>query len=468
MFKTAEEVIKYVKNEKVELVDFRFLDLFNTWQHLNAPASAIGEYMEGIAFDGSSIRGWQAINNSDMKLLPDPTTAKLDPFTKRKTLVLMGDIVDPITGEAYSRDPRNVARKAENYLKSTGIADTAFFAPEAEFFIFDNVRYDYGMGHSMVELLSGELPWTTGDGSAPNLAYKIRPKSGYFPVAPTDSNMDLRDTMVMTLEQIGLQVERSHHEVAPAQHEINYKFNTMVKAGDDLQWFKYVLRNCARQAGKTVTFMPKPIFGDNGSGMHTHQSLWKNGVPLFAGDEYGGLSKDALYYIGGILKHARSIAAFTNPLTNSYKRLVPGFEAPINLAYSARNRSATIRIPTVDSPKAKRIEFRCPDSGANAYLGFTAMMMAGLDGIMNKIEPGDPMDVNIYDLPPEQLDKIEKMPKSLGESLEALEADHAYLLKGGVMTEDLIKVWLEYKYQDEVKQVNSRPHPYEYYLYFDI
>ena len=462
------DVVKLAKDEKCELVDFRFLDLFNTWQHINAPISTLETYLDGVAFDGSSIRGWQAINNSDMKLIPDPSTAKVDPFTKVKTLVLLGGIVDPITGEDYSRDPRNVAKKAEAYLKSTGIADTAYFAPEAEFFIFDDVRYDYGHGHSFVSLNSGESPWTTGDEEeGGNLAYKIRNKSGYFPVMPADSNADIRDEMIMILEQCGLHVERAHHEVAPAQHEVNYRFNTLQNAGDDLQWFKYVLRNVARRHGKSLTFMPKPVFSDNGSGMHTHQSLWKDGKPLFAGNGYGGLSEMALHYIGGILKHARAIAAFTNPLTNSYKRLVPGFEAPINLAYSARNRSATIRIPIVDSPKAKRIEFRCPDPGANGYLAFAVMMMAGLDGIQNKIDPGDPMDVNIYDLPPEELDKIDKMPRNLDEALDSLEADNEFMLKGDVFTKDLIENWITYKREEECAQVSSRPHPYEYALYYD-
>ncbi len=468
MFTSAAEVVKFVKDNEVELVDFRFLDLFNTWQHINAPAHMIEEYMDGVAFDGSSIRGWQAINNSDMRLVPDPTTAKLDPFTKHKTLVLLGGIVDPITGEDYSRDPRNIAKKAENYLKSTGIGDTAYFAPEAEFFIFDDVRYDHDQGQTFVHVSSSESNWTTGADEGPNLGYKIRPKSGYFPVSPADSNADLRDEMILTLEACGIEVERAHHEVSPAQHEINYKFDTLLAAGDALQWYKYILRNVARNSGKTVTFMPKPVYNDNGSGMHTHQSLWKDGQPLFAGEGYGGLSETALHYIGGILKHAPAVGAFTNPLTNSYKRLVPGFEAPINLAYSARNRSATIRIPVVDSPKAKRIEFRCPDSGANGYLAFAVMMMAGLDGIQNKIHPGDPMDVNIYDLPPEELHKIGKMPGSLDEALNALEADHEFLLKGDVFTKDVIETWLEYKRGEETSQVNSRPHPYEYYLYFDI
>ncbi|MGK5094294.1 type I glutamate--ammonia ligase [Deltaproteobacteria bacterium TL4] len=468
MFNSAEDVLKYAKEQEVELVDFRFVDLFNTWHHINAPVHTLEEYLDGIAFDGSSIRGWKVINESDMKLIPDITTARLDPFTKVKTLVLMGAIVDPITGEPYSRNPRNIAKKAENFLKSTGIADTAFFAPEAEFFVFDDVRFEYTQGYSFFSLNSNEAPWTSGDEEGPNLGYRLRPKGGYFPVMPTDANADMRDQMVLVLEQVGLDVERAHHEVAPGQHEINYKYDRIVQAGDDLQWYKYVIRNVAKSFGKSATFMPKPIFNDNGSGMHTHQSLWKNGVPLFAGDCYGGLSQMALYYIGGILKHAPTIAAFTNPLTNSYKRLVPGFEAPINLAYSSRNRSATIRIPIVDSPKAKRIEFRCPDSGSNGYLAFSAMLMAGLDGIQNKIDPGDPMDVNIYDLPPEELHKIGKMPGSLEESINALEADHEFLLKGDVFTKDLVESWIKYKREEEIKQLNSRPHPYEFTMYYDI
>ncbi|MBF0277848.1 MAG: type I glutamate--ammonia ligase [SAR324 cluster bacterium] len=465
---TPEEVLKLAKDQNCELVDFRFCDLFNTWHHITSPVSTLADYLEGVPFDGSSIRGWQTIDSSDMRLVPDPATAKVDPFAKHKTLVLLGGIVDPVTGEDYTRDPRNVAKKAEAYLNSTGIADTAYFAPEAEFFIFDDVRYDYSESGSFVSLVSGESPWTTGhEVEGGNLAYKIRAKSGYFPTLPADSNADIRDEMIITLEKMGLEVERAHHEVSPAQHEINYKFDTLQKASDDLQWYKYILRNIAHQHGKTLTFMPKPVFNDNGSGMHTHQSLWKDGKPLFAGSGYGGLSEMALHYIGGILKHAPAIAAFTNPLTNSYKRLVPGFEAPINLAYSARNRSATIRIPVADAPAAKRIEFRCPDSGANAYLAFSVMMLAGLDGIQNKLSPGEPMDVNIYDLPANELNKIGKMPGSLDEALDALEKDHDFLLKGNVFTQDLIDTWLDYKRTEELSPMNSRPHPFEYNLYFD-
>ncbi len=423
---TPKDVLDFIKKNDIEFVDFKFIDLLGTWQHLQVPIGVVNEAMleEGVMFDGSSIRCWQTIDASDMKMIPDLSTMKVDPFIEANSLTLICDIVDPVTGERYSRDPRNIARKAEAYLVSTGIAEM------------------------------------------PNLGYKIGPKLGYFPVAPFDSNQDIRNEMITMLEQCGLMVERAHHEVAPAQHEINFRFDTLVSCADHLQWYKYVIRNVARQHGKTATFMPKPMFADNGSGMHTHQSLWKDGKPLFAGDEYAGLSETALYYIGGILKHAPSLAALTNPLTNSYKRLVKGFEAPINLAYSNRNRSATIRIPLADSKAAKRIEFRCPDPGANGYMAFAAMLMAGLDGIQNKIHPGDPMDVNIYDLPPEELHKIGKMPGSLRESIENLEANHDFLLKGDVFTKDVIDAWVDYKLNEEVTPIESRPHPYEFNLYY--
>jgi glutamine synthetase len=430
---TAKEVLDFAKKHETQEVDLKFIDFLGTWQHITFPVSMLNEDFleEGVMFDGSSMRCWQTINASDMKVLPDFATAKMDPFYALPTLSLICDIQDPVTGEGYTRDPRNIAKKAEKYLASTGIADTAYFGPESEFFMFDHVAYSQDAAGGFYEVDSSEAPWNTGasEGGS-NMGYKTGHKLGYFPTAPFDQHRDVRAEMVVALEKIGIKVERHHHEVAPAQHEINFVYNTLVNSADELIWFKYIVRNVARQNGLTATFMPKPMFNDNGSGMHTHQSLWKNGVPLFAGDKYAGLSEMALHYIGGILKHAPALAALTNPLTNSYKRLVPGFEAPINLAYSGRNRSATIRIPVNSSPKASRIEYRCPDSGCNPYLGFAAMMMAGLDGVQNKIHPGDPMDVNIYDLPAEELDKIGKMPRNLRESLEALQADHDFLLKG--------------------------------------
>jgi glutamine synthetase len=466
---TPKDILDFIKKNEIEFVDLKFIDLLGTWQHVQVPISSISEDAldEGFMFDGSSIRCWQTIDASDMKMMPDLSTAQQDPFFEASTLTLICDILDPITGERYSRDPRNIARKAEAYLKSTGVADTVFFGPEAEFFMFDDVQYSYSSAGGFFSIDSTECPWNTGADEMPNLGYKIGHKMGYFPTAPFDTNQDIRNEMIRMLEQCGLQVERAHHEVAPAQHEINFRFDTLLNCADKLQWFKYVIRNVGRQHGKAVTFMPKPMYSDNGSGMHTHMSLWKDGKPLFAGDQYAGLSETALYYIGGILKHAPALAAFTNPLTNSYKRLVKGFEAPINLAYSNRNRSATIRIPHVDSDAARRIEFRCPDAGANAYLAFSAMMMAGLDGIQNKIHPGDPMDVNIYDLPPEELHKIGKMPGSLRESIENLAEDQEFLLKGEVFTKDVIESWIEYKTDEEISAIESRPHPQEFALYFN-
>ncbi|WP_062133308.1 type I glutamate--ammonia ligase [Demequina aestuarii] len=475
MFKTAEEAIAYVKDEAVEYIDIRFCDLPGAMQHVNVPASQFETVLEdGAAFDGSSIRGFQAINESDMKLIADLQTAYVDPFRKAKTLVINFSVVDPFTDEPYSRDPRNVAMKAQEYLKSTGIGDTAFFAPEAEFFIFDSVRFDTNQHEGYYHIESSEGWWNTGketelDGS-PNLGYKTRFKGGYFPVSPGDQMGDLRDEMCTVLGEVGLELERAHHEVGTAgQQEVNYRFNTLLHAADDLMKFKYVVKNVAWRNGKTATFMPKPLFGDNGSGMHVHQSVWKDGEPLFYDEAgYGGLSDIARWYIGGILKHAPSLLAFTNPTVNSYHRLVPGYEAPVNLVYSARNRSAAVRIPiTGTNPKAKRIEFRAPDSSGNPYLAFSALLMAGLDGIKNKIEPPAPIDKDLYELPPEEHAQIAQVPDSLPAVLDTLEADHDYLLEGGVFTEDLIEEWIDFKRTNEIDPLRFRPHPHEFELYYD-
>ncbi|WP_419660017.1 GlnA: glutamine synthetase [Desulfosarcina variabilis str. Montpellier] len=469
---TPEQVLAMVKEKGVKVVDIRFMDFPGMWQHFSVPISELSEssFEEGFGFDGSSIRGWQPINASDMLVVPDATTAKIDPFFKAPTLVLIGDIVDPITLEAYSRDPRNIAKKAEAYLKSTGIGDTAFIGPEAEFFIFDDIRYESQRNGAFYAIDSIEGIWNSGRCEEPNLGYKPRHKEGYFPVPPTDKFQDLRSDMMLTLEALGIDVECQHHEVATSgQAEIDMRFKPLLQMADQLMWFKYVLKNVAYKAGHTVTFMPKPLFEDNGTGMHTHISIWKENKPLFAGDKYAGVSQDALYAIGGILKHCKALCAFTNPTTNSYKRLVPGFEAPVNLAYSSRNRSAAIRIPMYSSsPKAKRIEFRTPDPSCNGYLAFSAMLMAVLDGIQNKIDPGDPLDKNLYDLPPEELSEIPSAPGALDESLAALEEDNEFLLKGDVFTKDVIDMWVEYKTENEVNPVKLRPHPHEFQLYYDI
>jgi len=472
MFKNADEALAFTREQGVELIDIRFSDLPGIQQHFNIPAAELETALEdGLAFDGSSIRGFQAIHESDMKLLLDVTTAYVDPFRRRKTLIINCSIVDPFTDEAYSRDPRNVALKAEAYLKSTGIADTAFFAPEAEFYIFDDIRYRTATNESFFKVDSVEAAWNTGrEEEGGNLGYKTRYKGGYFPVSPSDKFADLRDEMVGTLQEVGLELERAHHEVGTAgQQEINYRFSTLTAAGDDLLKFKYVIKNVADEAGKSVTFMPKPLFGDNGSGMHSHQSLWKDGAPLFYDEKgYGGLSDLARWYIGGLLKHAPSLLAFTNPSVNSYHRLVPGFEAPVNLVYSARNRSACIRIPiTGSNPKAKRIEFRVPDPSANPYLAFAAQLMAGLDGIRNRIEPPEPIDKDLYELPPEEHKLIAQVPASLDEAIDALEADHEFLTQGGVFTEDLIETWIQLKRSNEIDALRLRPHPYEFELYYD-
>jgi len=469
---TPEKVLAMAKEQGAKVVDLRFMDFPGIWQHFTVPMSELdaGSFEDGFGFDGSSIRGWQPINASDMLVIPDATTAKIDPFFKVPTLVLIGNIVDPLTREPYSRDPRYIAQKAEAYLKSTGIGDTAFIGPEAEFFIFDDVRFASESNGAFYELDSVEGTWNTGRDEGPNLGYKPRHKEGYFPVPPTDKFQDLRTEMLLTLENLGIDVECQHHEVATAgQAEIDMRFKPLLQMGDQLAWFKYVLKNVANQNVHSVTFMPKPLFEDNGTGMHTHISLWKDGAPLFAGDKYAGVSQEALYAIGGILKHCKALCAITNPTTNSYKRLVPGFEAPVNLAYSSRNRSAAIRIPMYSSsPKAKRIEFRTPDPSCNGYMAFSAMLMAVLDGIENKIDPGDPLDKNIYDLPPEELAGIESAPGSLDESLAALAEDHEFLLKGDVFTKDVIDMWIDYKTENEVNPVKLRPHPHEFFLYYDI
>ena len=471
-FGNADELFKFIKDEGVEFVDIRFTDLPGIQQHFTVPISSFDEdaYKNGLMFDGSSVRGFQTIDESDMALFPDPTTAYVDPFRAQKTLAMEFFIHDPITGEAYSRDPRNIARKAEAYLGTTGIGDTAYFAPEAEFYIFDRVNFSTGPNKSFYEIDSIAGWWNSGT-IEENRGYKVRYKGGYFPVPPTDHFADLRNTMVTNLESVGLHVERAHHEVGTAgQAEINYKFNTLLRAADDLMKFKYIIRNTAWAADKTVTFMPKPIFGDNGSGMHVHQSVWNDGEPLFYDEAgYGGLSETARHYIGGVLKHASSLLAFTNPTVNSYHRLVPGFEAPISLVYSARNRSAAVRIPiTGSNPKAKRLETRFPDSSSNPYLTFSALLLAGLDGVRNKIEPPAPVDKNIYELPPEEAAEIAQVPTSLEEVLEALESDHDFLTVGDVFTPDLIETWIDLKRTEEIAPVQLRPHPHEFELYYDI
>ena len=477
MFKTPEDVLKYIKAEGIQFLDVRFTDLPGVQQHFNLPVSQIDEafFKDGQLFDASSIRGFASIHESDMQLKPDVTTAYVDPFRKKRTIVMNFDIYNPRNGEIYGKDPRQVAKKAEAYLASTGIADTAYFAPEAEFFIFDEVRYETKSNTAYHFVDSIEGAWNTAkemeDNGSRNLGNKTAYKGGYFPVTPVDHLADIRDEIVLNLEASGLNVERSHHEVGTAgQCEINYRFSTLLAAADDVLKFKYIVKNTAHAFEKTATFMPKPLFGDNGSGMHVHQSLWKDGKPLFYDETgYGGLSDIARWYIGGILKHAPSLLAFTNPTVNSYHRLVPGFEAPVNLVYSAGNRSAAIRIPmTGTNPKAKRIEFRAPDASGNPYLAFAAMLMAGLDGIKNRIEPHAPVDKDLYELPAEELKNIPQVPGSLEEVLKALEADHEYLLAGDVFTKDLIETWIDYKREKEIKPFAQRPHPYEFELYYGV
>jgi glutamine synthetase len=465
------EVLAMCREKEVKAVDLRFADFLGAWQHFTIPVGKLEEdtFDDGLGFDGSSIRGWQAINESDMLLVPVPDSAFVDPFAQIPTLVMVCNVQDPLTREDYSRDPRNVARKAVNYLKSTGIADTCFIGPEAEFFVFDDVRFDQNAHEGYFHLDSAEAEWTRGRAEGPNLGYKLRHKEGYFPCPPSDQLMDLRNEMMQTMIQCGIDVEAQHHEVATAgQCEIDMRFQELVRMADQMCLYKYIVRNVARRAGKTVTFMPKPIYGDNGSGMHTHISLWKDGHPLFAGSGYAGLSEMALHAMGGILRHAPALLALTNPTTNSYKRLVPGYEAPVNLAYSQRNRSASCRIPMYSaSPKTKRIEFRCPDPTCNPYLAFSAVLLAAIDGIQNKLHPGEPLDRDIYDMPPEELADVPKAPGSLDEALDALERDCDFLLRGDVFTEDVIATWLKFKREKEIGPMRLRPHPYEFCLYFD-
>src|SRR6476661_5372331 len=462
--KTPDDFFSYAKKNDAEMVDLKFVDMLGSWQHCSFPIEHLDTdtFDEGLGFDGSSIRGWMGIHESDMMAIPDATTTRLDPFFARPTLSVIANVVDPISRKEFSRDPRHIARKAEAYLKTSGIADTCYIGPEPEFFIFDEVRYEQNQHRGYYEIDSAEGAWNTGRIEEPNLGYKPSFKGGYFPVSPTDTYHDLRGEMVYEMRKIGIAVEAHHHEVATAgQSEIDMRFQPLLVMADQFMWYKYICKNVAKRHGKTVTFMPKPVFEDNGSGMHTHTSLWKDGKPLFAGDGYAGLSQLGLWAAGGLLKHAPAILAFAAPTTNSYRRLVPGFEAPINLVYSQRNRSACIRIPTYSSsPKARRLEFRAPDPSCNPYLSFAALLMAGLDGVQNKIEPPAPVDVDLYELEAEEAAKIQSAPGSLAEVLDALEADHDYLLKGNVFTPDLIETWIEYKRERELEAINLRPHPY--------
>ena len=468
---TPKQVIEMAKKSGAKMVDVKFVDTFGTWQHFTIPIAELSEdsFSDGLGFDGSSIRGWKSIEASDMLAMPDPASAFIDPFMAEPTLSLTCTIAETGTKEAYNRDPRGIAQRGEKYLRSTGVADSAVFGPEAEFFIFDDVRFDSKSNGTYYSIDGEEAIWNTGRDEMPNLGYKIRHKEGYFPVAPADTQQDIRTEMCLIMEKVGIKIERQHHEVATAgQAEIDFRFDTLVKTADNMMLYKYVIKNVAKKHGKTATFMPKPLFGDNGSGMHTHQSLWKKSKPLFAGNEYAGLSKLALNYIGGLLKHAHALCAFCSPTTNSYKRLVPGYEAPVNLAYSSRNRSAAIRIPTYsENPKSKRVEYRPPDPAANPYLAFAAMLMAGLDGIQNKIDPGEPMDKNLYELPPEEMAKVPQVPGSLEEAIVALEDDHDFLLKGDVFTKTFIENWMEMK-KKEYDQLRLRPHPYEFAMYYDV
>jgi glutamine synthetase len=470
--KSPDDLLKAIKDNKIEMIDLRFTDIPGLWQHFSVPPRALDRdaIVEGVGFDGSSIRGFQEIQESDMLVVPDPAAAFLDPFAEVPTLVLICNIRDPVTGESYSRDARYVAQKAETYLTGTKIGDTSYFGPELEHFVFNGVRYDQGTNYGFYEIDAQEANWDAGAGNGPSLAHKLRPKEGYFPVPPADTLQDVRTEMVLLLEKLGISVEAHHHEVATGgQGEIDMRFTTLTRMADNVMIYKYVVKGVARRRGMTATFMPKPLFGDNGSGMHVHQSIWKGKKPIFAGDGYAGSSEVMRYYIGGLLKHAPALCAICAPTVNSYRRLVPGFEAPVNLGYSQRNRSAACRIPmyTTD-PKAKRVEFRCPDPAANPYLCFAAMLMAGLDGIQHRINPGDPIDKNLYDLPPEEMARVPKAPGTLDEALDALEKDHKFLVEGNVFTQDVIDTYLSYKRSHEIDEIRLRPHPYEFFLYYDI
>jgi glutamine synthetase len=470
--KSPDDLLKAIKDNKIEMIDLRFTDIPGLWQHFSVPPRALDRdaIVEGVGFDGSSIRGFQEIQESDMLVVPDPAAAFLDPFAEVPTLVLICNIRDPVTGESYSRDARYIAQKAETYLTGTKIGDTSYFGPELEHFVFNGVRYDQGTNYGFYEIDAQEANWDAGAGNGPSLAHKLRPKEGYFPVPPADTLQDVRTEMVLLLEKLGISVEAHHHEVATGgQGEIDMRFTTLTRMADNVMIYKYVVKGVARRRGMTATFMPKPLFGDNGSGMHVHQSIWKGKKPIFAGDGYAGSSEVMRYYIGGLLKHAPALCAICAPTVNSYRRLVPGFEAPVNLGYSQRNRSAACRIPmyTTD-PKAKRVEFRCPDPAANPYLCFAAMLMAGLDGIQHRINPADPIDKNLYDLPPEEMARVPKAPGTLDEALDALEKDHKFLVEGNVFTQDVIDTYLSYKRSHEIDEIRLRPHPYEFFLYYDI
>jgi glutamine synthetase len=468
---TPKQFFAFAKKHGAEMIDLKFTDLLGSWQHCSFPTETWDEstFKDGVGFDGSSIRGWQGIHVSDMLAVPDASTAVMDPFFREPTLSVIADIVDPVTREDYTRDPRHVARKAVAYLKKTGIADTCYVGPEPEFFVFDEVRYEQNQHTGFYQIDSVEGAWNTARFEEPNLGYKPGYKGGYFPVSPTDTYHDLRGEMVYMMRDVGIVVEAHHHEVGTAgQGEIDMKFSPLLSMADQFMWFKYIIKNVAKRQGKTVTFMAKPVFEDNGSGMHTHMSFWKRGRPLFSGKEYAGLSRMAVHAVGGLLKHAPSVLAFAAPTSNSYRRLVPGFEAPVNLAMSARNRSAAVRIPMYStSPKAKRIEFRCPDPSCNSYLMFSAMLMAMIDGIKNKIDPGQPLDRDIYEMTEEELEGTPKTPASLEEALAALASDHDFLTSGQVFTDDLIQTWIEYKTENEVEPLRLRPHPYEFHLYYD-
>ena len=471
----AKHVLNYAADQGARFVSIRFTDLPGAWHHLTYPIEQLSEdsFEEGFGFDASSLRGWADIHESDMLLIPDPSRCWVDPFAEETTICLIANVVEPMTKEGYGFDPRSVAVRAESYLKFTGIADTVFIGPEAEFFVFDEVFYHNDQQSAGYSVNSEEAHWNTGrngSGDQPNTGMHIRPKEGYVPVAPMDTLIDLRNSISMILANVGVHVECHHHEVATAgQCEIDFRFSNLLHTADNLMLFKYIVKNTAYQHGKTATFMPKPLYGDNGSGMHCHQSLWKDGEPLFAGDQYAGLSEMAKFYIGGLLKHAPALIAFAAPTTNSYKRLVPGFEAPVNLAYSARNRSAAVRIPMFSqSPKAKRVEFRPPDPSCNPYITFAALLMAGLDGVQNRIDPGEPLDKDIYDLSPEELKDVPNLPGTLDEALKELENDHEFLLKGDVFSIEMIERWIKYKRENEIQPMRMRPHPMEFSMYYDV